>query len=344
MPDFLIPGLGPFTPFVRGIVAALRPGGSTPATAETTAAYNLERSRQEQPELWDFPYGAPTLSTIGSSSPTPLPTSAAPSAQSPVPPLTPRASAPAPSAALERAIEATGRTPLDLERAIRATEASPFERQIRATEAAPGSFAFGGLIRALGGIGALLWPSGMAPGTLTPEELRENERRFERATRPAPPPPPSPPPPPFVLLPVPAPAIPPPPAPQRRVRFDQPSPAPSVLQAPQPSPQPRSAPTATRSTAPNPFAAPAPLWRVLPVSSRPSASSRPAVSSRSAENPLTAVETAPLRLREPPRSDNCVRTRSPKRKCHASADVVWAGGPNKGQRAGRRCYSFEGKP
>jgi hypothetical protein len=348
MPDFLIPGLGPYTPFVRGIVAALRPGGSTPATAETTAAYELERSRQQQEELWDYPFGAPTQSIIGSMSPAPAPSGGmtSPAAPTPPPPAIP---APAAASPLDNAIRATEASPF--EREIRATEADrrSFERQIRATEASPGAFAFGGVLRVLGGLGALLWPSPIGSGELSPEELRENERRWERAMGP-----PEPPDRPGVFapmpnmrrVPVPVPAIPVP-----RVRLP---PFDPVFQSPMPAPLPvpAPAPVARSSTTPSARTQPLPRWLLGPLASAApsplpfspfSGSVTPATTFAPESRPLTALETAPLPSRlEPFSRDHCEpRTRKPRRKCRVRAPLIWAGGPKTGQPAGARCIDFE---
>lgn len=72
--------------------------------------------------------------------------------------------------------------------------------------------------------------------------------------------------------------------------------------------------------------------------------------SASAPTSLTAFQpqvlgSAPPRLRTRTRTRECQcepKPRKPKRECRASASVVWAGGPNKGKIAGRRCYSFVG--
>jgi hypothetical protein len=348
MPDFLIPGLGPFTPFVRGIVAALRPGGSTPATAETTAAYELERSRQQQEELWDYPFGAPTQSIIGSMSPAPAPSGGMTSPEAPTPPP-PSIPAPAAASPLDNAIRATEASPF--ERAVRATEAERWslERQIRATE---GAFGFGGLVRVFGGIGALLWPSSLGSGELTPEELLENERRFERERPPTapilgPPIPPGPPPPPFELLPMPQPSIPTPRAPRPSIPdFSGPESFARPAEMPQAT---RSAPSPAPSTSPQPFAQSQPLWRWLPIFGAGSAPApfaqfgigapAPAPST----NPLTQLQTAPLPSRlDPFRRDHCEpRTRKPRRKCRVRAPLIWAGGPKSGQPAGTRCIEFE---
>lgn len=70
-----------------------------------------------------------------------------------------------------------------------------------------------------------------------------------------------------------------------------------------------------------------------------------------ASSPLTAFQPQVLGSRPPTRIRTRTRTkecqcdpkpRKPKRECRASASVVWAGGPNKGKIAGRRCYSFVG--
>lgn len=57
--------------------------------------------------------------------------------------------------------------------------------------------------------------------------------------------------------------------------------------------------------------------------------------------PLTGLKTQPLRSRDDCPPCRCTKTkRGKRRKCLSRADVVWAGGPKKGQKAGSRCTSF----
>jgi len=77
------------------------------------------------------------------------------------------------------------------------------------------------------------------------------------------------------------------------------------------------------------------------------ATSAPPISGLTSFNPqVLTSSSAPPRLRTRTRQDECncepKRKRKP-RKCRASAPLTWAGGPRKGQSAGSRCYSFEGK-
>lgn len=67
--------------------------------------------------------------------------------------------------------------------------------------------------------------------------------------------------------------------------------------------------------------------------------------------PLTGFQNAVLssspprlrRTRSRTRECDCEpKPRRKARKCHASAPVIWAGGPKKGKVAGNRCYSFTG--
>lgn len=172
-----------------------------------------------------------------------------------------------------------------------------------------------------------------------------------------------------IATPLPRPAVPrmPQPAPAKRPRTAAP-PAPAPAQFPQPlgsifgqtglgGALARSALTRPRSrqlTQPftQPFTSTASIPQVDVSSSLgiPQAVSQPIPTTPPLTSPLTGFQTqvlgsSPPRLRTRTRTRECQcdpKPRKPKRECRASASVVWAGGPNKGKIAGRRCYSFVG--
>lgn len=109
----------------------------------------------------------------------------------------------------------------------------------------------------------------------------------------------------------------------------------------------RSAWTLPRSAA---QVAPSEAIATIPATSVPPRFADPLTVPQSPTSPLTTFQpqvlgSAPPRLRTRTRQRECdcePKRRKPKRECRASASVVWAGGPNKGKIAGRRCYSFVG--
>lgn len=238
------------------------------------------------------------------------------------------------------------------------------DRAPRAPSAPPLWGLFG---RVLGGVGAILWPSEIGGGDLTPEQRAEAERAFtdelerQRRTQVGPVPPPDMPdelpwpfaPVPLPQLPEPEPPILPPPLPDLEPEL----PEPVSERDTRPRPPPLSEPwfqfgrlpdvrqRAQRMTNPfpmtntMPFAQPMPQPSVQPL--QPPALT-PFEATGVASQPLPQTMTSSWSSGGgDPCGCNSTRPRRKQRKCRQSAPVIWGGGPRKGQIAGNRCFSWE---
>lgn len=398
--ETLIPGPGWVTslPSILGKIVGDRPNQ---ATEQTQADYFAEQAYRNPEAHWDEPFGQSSAATITTSAPpSPLPPTTLPpttgggGSSSPAPPtVSPGPSQPTPTQPYQPQgppLPPGQRGPTPFEVYREHASRSRADSVIRSGRGRvidpppPGGWSvilrgLGGLGGVIGGIGGLLWPSNVAPGVLTPEQLEEAtragreeaereaaelERALEELARarerawPTPQPVPLPP-----LAPIPTPA--PPvfsPAPR-----PAPTPAPRAPAAPAPRAPaaPRSQPvtpqrwslspwltlalltpgltgsTARTLTAPRPAD---PLTPVRPPFGDPLTPGNPLTPSMPTPSGLTPFNRPPLQSRTRQDRCRCKKCKEPKRrkkrKCLERAQLSWRTGRKKGQPAGSRCVRF----